>query len=252
VPIRRWWTTDEVRLLIDLYRRTGRRPSDAALESLRHELLEMADPEFRRDPSYRSVDSIREQLSWVDVLARDDPRAREAPRAFRDAWDVYGYIARPLRDQDVDQTGAATDRQALIRALEDLREALAELVQSPTYLPTDLRESYSAAWFDIENRGHIDQAILSLRGPAVDDLLAAHGLVGAQLAAKTESVANAARERRRRPGWRPLKALLGYLDSILGSLTDVLPWLGVVKEFKEITEASAELSHASVDVGGEE
>ena len=50
------------------------------------------------------------------------------------------------------------------------------------------------------------------------------------------------RERQRRRGWGPLKALLGYLDSILGSLTAVFPWLDAVKEFKEITEASAELA----------
>jgi hypothetical protein len=52
--------------------------------------------------------------------------------------------------------------------------------------------------------------------------------------------------RKRRRGWGPLKALLGYLDSILGSLTSVFPWLETVKEFKGITESSIELAGQTV------
>jgi hypothetical protein len=119
---------------------------------------------------------------------------------------------------------------------------MTELVESPEYLPEALRASYAAAWEELEELGHIEQAITALRGPAVDDLLRARGLVGPQLAAKSRSVDEAVRERSRRAGWRPLKALLGYLDSILGSLAGVFPWLDAVKELKEITEASAELA----------
>jgi hypothetical protein len=44
----------------------------------------------------------------------------------------------------------------------------------------------------------------------------------------------------------PLKALLGYLDSILGSLTAVFPWLDAILEFKEISEASAGLAAEAI------
>lgn len=127
--------------------------------------------------------------------------------------------------------------------LQELKAVLAELVESTSYMPPELREVYAAAWDDLEKRGYIDQAIAALRGPAVDDLLAAHGLVGPQRVAKTESLNAAAEERNRRGGWGPFKALLGYFDSILGSLAGVLPWLDAVKEFKEISEASAELAN---------
>jgi hypothetical protein len=243
MPPRPWWTIDEARLLIDLYREEGLRPSESAVGRLRELLLEWAAPEFRRDPSYRSVGSIRSQLSWVHFLATEDPRSRHAPMAFRIAWDLYQKQQGPLVDKlDVAHSGAAADRRALIGVLEDLRATLEELVESPDHLPSGIREYYAAAWADLEERGYIDQAITALTGPAVDDLLAAHGLVGPQRVAKTESVSSAVRERRRRPGRGPLKALLGYFDSILGSLTSVLPWLDVVQEFKEIGEASVELA----------
>jgi hypothetical protein len=84
--------------------------------------------------------------------------------------------------------------------------------------------------------------MVALRGRAVDDLLAAHGLVGPQREAKTRSIRHADEVRRRTGGWKPLKALLGYLDSVLGSLVKVIPWLDPIKEFKEVTEKSAELA----------
>lgn len=113
---------------------------------------------------------------------------------------------------------------------------------SPNYIPEALQDSYRAAWNDLEDRGYIALAISALREPAVDDLLKAHGLLGPQRVAKSASVANAVALRESRGGWKPLKALLGYLDSIVGSLKQVLPWLAPVREFKEITEASAELA----------
>ncbi len=73
----------------------------------------------------------------------------------------------------------------------------------------------------------------TLQGHALDDLLAANGLIGPQRAAKMVSIDHAVEERRRKRGWKPLKALLGYLDSVLGSLVKALPWLEPVKEFKE-------------------
>lgn len=125
---------------------------------------------------------------------------------------------------------------------------MAELVAVPDLVPTALQPSYAAAWADLENRGHIDIAIEALRRPAVDDLLAAHGLVGPQRVAKTASVDEAVRRRARRPGsWGPRKALLGYLDSILGSLAAAFPWLGAVKEFKELAETSAELASEAAE-----
>jgi hypothetical protein len=108
------------------------------------------------------------------------------------------------------EKGAATDRRELIRILRRLRVMLAELVESPEYLPANLRPSYAAAWAELEETGHIEQAITALNGPAVDRLLAVHGLVGPQRVAKTESINEAVRERQRRGGWGPLKALIRY------------------------------------------
>jgi hypothetical protein len=251
VPPRPWWTTQEAALLVAMFERTGHRPTQADLKGLREQLLELASPEYRDDPHYRSVDSIRSHLSWIRLLAEGDPRARDAPRAFHEAWAEYGPRAPFVSEPDVLAKGASLDRIQLIRILEHLRATLAELVESPEYLPKALRRSYAAAWAQLEERGHIDQAILGLRGPAVDDLLRAHGLVGPQRAAKTRSVEAAVRERKRRRGWGPLKALLGYLDSILGSLTAVFPWLDAVTEFKEITEASAELATQASQKSGD-
>ncbi len=241
---RPWWTTAEVALLVELYLRTSGRPSGADVEGLREQLLEMA-PEFRDDPSYRSSSSILSRLGWVRLLEARDPRAREAPRAFRDAWERFGRGALRI-DADVLEKGAAVDRRELIRVLRRLQVTLAELVESPEYLPANLRPSYAAAWAELEETGHIEQAIIGLHGPAVDGLLAVHGLVGPQRVAKTESIDEAVRERERRGGWGPLKALIKYLDSILGSLSGVFPWLDAVKEFKEITESSAELATESI------
>jgi hypothetical protein len=250
VPPRPWWTTREAALLVALYHRTEARPARADLERLREQLLELAAPEYRDDPSYRSVDSIRSQLSWVHLLAERHPRAREAPRAFQDAWARYRAGAPLVEEAEVLEKGAASDRRELIRILQRLRATLAELVESPEYLPEGLRRSYAVAWAELEERGHIEQAIVGLRGPAVDDLLAVHGLVGPQRVAKSTSVREAVRERQRRRGWGPLKALLNYLNSILGSLTAVFPWLNTVKEFKEITEASAELASQTIPEKG--
>jgi hypothetical protein len=176
------------------------------------------------------------------MLAEGHPRAREAPRALHEAWAEYGPRPPLVAEPDVLPKGASSDRSQLIRILERLRVTLAEVVESPEYLPEGLRRRYAAAWAQLEARGYIEQAILGLRGPAVDDLLWVHGLVGPQRVAKTQSVEAVVRERKRRGGCGPLKALLGYLDSIPGSLTAVFPWLNAVKEFKEISEASAELA----------
>jgi hypothetical protein len=240
MPPRPWWTEVEVELLIALHERSGPDPPDDEVERLRKQLLELR-PEYREDPSYRSAGAIRSQLEWIHLLAENDPRGQAAPRRFRRAWARY-RLDLPLTPQpNTVGGGAAEDRRELIGVLQRLRVTLAELVGS-SYLPQTLRSSSAAAWAELERRGYIEQAIASLSGPAVDDLLSVHGLLGEQRTAKTDAVEEAVRERRRHPGWRPLKALLGYLDSILGSLTGIFPWLAPVKEFKEITETSAELA----------
>ena len=243
---RPWWRVEEAHLLIELYEHAGSDPRESALEELRFRLLEFWEPELASDPSFRSVDSIRAHMSWVDFLWRGDERAELAPTAFHRAWARYRAASPLLDDRTVVQRGAAEDRRALVGVLSELRVTLAELVESTRYLPRGVQTEYRKAWADLESRGHIDQAILALRGPAVDDLLGAQGLLEDQLAAKTKSIDEAKRQRRQGRGWRPLKALLGYFDSILGSLTAVLPWLESVKEFKEITEASVELASESL------
>jgi hypothetical protein len=199
MPAKPRWSQQEVALLIALLERTRGSPTLTDLELLREQLLELADPAYRVDPSYRSVDSIRSQLTWVRDLAWDRPRAREAPNAFKEAWARHIGEA-PSVEQVPPSNGAAVDRRELVRILGIVRATLTELVESPDYLPAALSKSYASAWKDLEARGYIDAAIAALHGPAVDDLLAAHGLVGPQRAAKTESVDEALRERRRRRG----------------------------------------------------
>jgi hypothetical protein len=201
----------------------------------------MAPSEFADDPSYRSVRSIRARIGWVHLLATHDPRARDAPEAFRRAWAEYRDVAEPLVG-DSPAPGATADRQALVEVLRELRRILSRLVATSGYLPEALQPRYAAAWAAIESRGTIDHAIVALGAPAVDDLLAAHGLVGPERVAKTASVHEASRRYWQHPGLKALKALLSYLDSILGSLVPVIPWLEPVKEFKEIAEASVELA----------
>ena len=159
--------------LIELYEQTEGHPSDPQLASLRERLLERAAPRYWDDKSFRSVSAIRSQLSWVRLLATDSPTAWRAPAAFRGAWELHrgrraGFI---IDEPSVLSDGHAVDRVALVRVLEHLRTTLNELVRSPDYLPERLREHYVLAWTDLEDRGHIAQAIVALRGPAVDDLL---------------------------------------------------------------------------------
>lgn len=250
--VRRVWDVWEWRALFGLYEESGRTPPRWAVEEFRATLVADAPEGFGADPSYRTVDSIRQQLGWVQFISERHLRAPEAPVA---AWSAFRLGAvewrtGATRNQGADPPhlggGYRRDREAIARALGVLEEAIEELVSSDEFLPADLLNSYRRSWTDIRQRGYLALAVDALGGHAVDDLLATQGLVGLQRVAKTASIDHAVEERRRSGGWKPLKALLGYLDSVLGSLVKVFTWLEPIKEFKEITEKSAELANEIV------
>jgi hypothetical protein len=201
------WREDEWLALIELYDRYEGAPPMWAFEELSRRLRAEA-PEAARDKSYRSTGGVAQQFAWIRLLARQDPRAVGAPPAARYAYLHYRRHGDWSTGSDVEDEpqatgGLAADRQALIRALAILQRMLAELVASPGLLPDELRGVYLAAWTDIEERQPLRHAMVVLQGPAVDDLLAAQGLVGPQREAKTRSIESADETYRRRRSWKP-------------------------------------------------
>jgi hypothetical protein len=140
------------------------------------------------------------------LIIDSQPSAADAPAA---AWSAFrrGMEAWTTGESAAGESGRShlgggyrRDREAIIRALRILDETLQELVDTDTYLPSSLRPAYQRSWADIRERGYLPLAIDALGGGAVDDLLAANGLIGPQREAKTLSIESADLERKRTGG----------------------------------------------------
>lgn len=147
------------------------------------------------------------------------------------------------------------DRQRLVWMLETMRQILESTVYSePSPFPSELRTWFLEAWPEAEKS--LKDAIAVLRSPAQFETmyprLRTVGLTGTSLQFKTASMEYHGRkyvgEFLTYPGritWgerlaRFAKPAFKCMNSIMGSLKEVLPGIEFAKEFKEHVEASVD------------
>lgn len=250
------WRLDEFQLLIDLVEREGFGPSVWSQEALASELKRRGAEWTNRayEPSFRSVASIGSQLYRLSLLARGDPRGeREAPAAMRQAWAlteagrqerVRALVAKPSRridEQDAVDDAYRPDRLDLIDFLVELRTLLNELIERGELLRTgEQEEEFHQAWRHIEASRAFALARERLEDPGIGSGLATYGLVGPPRRLKVNGFRRALRRLAEGWTWVRLKPVLKWANVILGSLTNVLPLIDPIKEFKESWEAAAE------------
>jgi hypothetical protein len=89
----RWvqWRVDEFELLIDLYEREGREPSEASIANFRALLVRRAKPIEPRstERQFRSESSIWQQLFRLVSLVEPTARSVWVPRNMQEAWDRH-------------------------------------------------------------------------------------------------------------------------------------------------------------------
>jgi hypothetical protein len=166
------------------------------------------------------------------------------------------------------------DRKKLIKFLLDTRSVLALFVEYPqVLLPENMHREFYEAWPDVDDA--ISDSVLILEGEhperlrrplpsslafnaeELDSRLAFFGLTGIQLQMKLKSFYNTYDELMEDPSFvqvistqpntdekravqKKKRGLMGWLlekiNSIIGSLSKVIPSADIIKEFKEMAE----------------
>ena len=107
------------------------------------------------------------------------------------------------------------------------------------HLPPDLREVYWTAWNSVRQSKLplLSEILEGGNWPELTDRLAEVGLTGAELDLKLLGYVSARNEIGQPPfRFRPLKRVLGWINTILGSLASFLPPAEALKEYKESVE----------------
>jgi hypothetical protein len=141
------------------------------------------------------------------------------------------------------------ERRALLAFLADLHHLLELLIERPDPLLSERALSLlRPAWQELLAEGRFEALGEMIGSGEYDGSLALHGLRGAQLELKTGSLSYArarvdAVEGRGRPRRRKrFRELFGWglktANVLLGSLAQVLPPAGAVKEVKDAAEAA--------------
>jgi hypothetical protein len=143
---------------------------------------------------------------------------------------------------------AEPDRVELVEFVVGLQRLLERLVyRRPLLMPPEVAELLTEAWQELEAQGRFDTAVEQIRSGEFDLALIEHGLFGDQLRLKlglSRRRATAVAEEELRPLRRPklrkriLLGALGAANVVFGSLAQSIPGGGVIKEFKDASEAA--------------
>ncbi len=151
--------------------------------------------------------------------------------------------------------GVSGDRQRLVWVLEAIRQVLDSMVHlDPSPFPSELRGLFLDAWPEAEMS--LKDATAALRNPArfrvLYPRLRKAGLTGPSLQLKTKSMDYHSRKYvgeiltyPAKPTWRErlarfVRPVFKCMNSIMGSLKEVLRGIEIAKEFKEHVEASVD------------
>jgi len=129
--------------------------------------------------------------------------------------------------------------------LHEAQELLDDIVRTVQRLPhlhvdNQVVHEYVAAWEDLQGRPLLDELDGALSEPDVEIGLERAGLTGAQLALKLGGWRRALAEWFSARTARSLRWALRHANTILGSLTTVIPGpaIEMFKEFKDATETT--------------
>lgn len=251
MTVRVRWRLDEFDLLIGLYRRQGRHPSDEGVDALQRLLRHRAKPFEARagEPSFRSAVSIRRQLGQVEVIDRQGVETRQwVPAALREAWAFRELRERERRELEAlieEGPPVETDPRRVASFFDLVIGLLAYArLESTLLLAPANGERFRLAWAELstgveEARGDLDRL---LADPEARPYLESYGLAGAQFTAKISGAWESVRslfENLAWPGWR---RILRWANVFLGTLATAfpLPVLDALKEVKEAFEAGGE------------
>ena len=255
-------------LLLDLYVHSEARPSEDLVERLRDDLRDFAErssaPSRRRasrDPGFRSSGSIWSHVSVLRSVDQGRLPLGAAPTRLRRPWRLYRHetdelataasvIRRQISEKDSSPAMPARPEEAsaageIRRFLHEAHELLDDVVRTVQRLPhfeveNQAVEALVAAWEDLQRRSLLEELDESLSEPDVGIGLERAGLTGAQLALKLGGWRRAVAEWFAARTARSLRWALGHANTILGSLTTVIPGpaIEMYKEFKEATETT--------------
>ena len=123
------------------------------------------------------------------------------------------------------------DKRILISIVIDIREQLRIIVfQRQDLFRAEFRPYFPGPWHDVEAR--LGRAVNALETDDFNwEYVEGEGLVRDSLEFKRNMLTEAIRE-------RVISRILKIINSLLGSLTRVFPFLGAVKEYKELVEAA--------------
>jgi hypothetical protein len=158
------------------------------------------------------------------------------------------------------------DFNRIAAMLERIRQALRQLVfLTPAVLPAELQTRFAESW-PLADQSFTDSiAILNdeERRAELAPLLERAGLTGEMLEMKEtsldfhvrrveEAMQTAANQPKAEGGWvrrfvRWIKPAFTVMNSIMGSLTSVIPGIDVAKEYKEHVEAGYEVVETATD-----
>jgi hypothetical protein len=258
------WAEDEWMLLLELYAQYQGQPPDESVQRLRIELRALAAvsgsmkrARAAQDPGFRTFGSIWSHLSVLRSIDQERLPIGAAPRRLRRPWRQYRHDATALnlasarirRELSESQPGSTMPEESPVdevRAfLHEVQELLEDVVRTIQRLPhlgpdTERIDEYTSAWEDLQERHLIKQMDESLAEPGVLGSLDKAGLTGPQLASKLGGWRRATAEWFKARTARSLRWALSHANTILGSLTTVIPGpaIEIFKEFKETTETT--------------
>lgn len=154
------------------------------------------------------------------------------------------------------------DLRQLAAHVRAISRTLSWIVSESRLIPTAVRPSFSKLLPDIQQRLEVASTEIEGITPGDDKyaLLQLHGLVGSHLLMKTkvgkrasdelagqgQAVAPTKKKSSQGSGLlgRLYRVVLGWINSLLGSLEKAFPALGAVKEFKECIELTGDFANA--------
>jgi hypothetical protein len=136
-----------------------------------------------------------------------------------------------------DESSPEEDLASLRAFVIQLRELLQAVVDDGRFVPNKQHDDVRAAWQHA--RADLDALVSALTRPQANTHLAGlgrHGLTGVPLRMKLRAWRSRFFRFGRRMNRAWLRSVLRWGDTILGSLTDVIPFGAAGKEFKEAIE----------------
>lgn len=138
--------------------------------------------------------------------------------------------------------GRKSDKHQLLYLLKETEEILnAAIDEKGIVLPKYLRESITAAWPEVSSALCAAKEELSKHWAQCRPFLQRAGLMGKQLGLKMAAFEDALWKWKREKAYWHYRAVLKFINILLGSLARVPPigpFMEMVKEFKEIIEAT--------------